>query len=240
MKFLIVIPTYNEIQNLRGIVTSILEVADAHAKLEGVAAVRILIVDDNSPDGTGELADEIAKNEARVSVLHRAQKEGLGKAYIAGFNWGLKQGYDAICEMDADFSHDPKYLPDFWKLLQKYDVVIGSRYVAGGGIRNWSNARKFISKGGSLYARTLLGLDIHDLTGGFNAWKREVLEAVDLTRVQSEGYAFQIELKYRAAQKGFKIAETPIVFDDRTHGKSKMSKKIFLEAILRVAAMRLD
>lgn len=240
MKFLIVVPTYNEIQNLRGIVTQILQVADQSAKLAGIEAVRVLIVDDNSPDGTGELADEIAKNEPRVSVLHRAQKEGLGKAYISGFNWGLKQGYDAICEMDADFSHDPKYLVDFWKLLQKYDVVIGSRYVDGGGIRNWSPTRKLISKGGSLYARTLLGMDVRDLTGGFNAWKSKVLEAIDLSAVQSEGYSFQIELKYRAWKKGFKIVETPIVFDDRTQGKSKMSKKIFLEAIVRVAAMRLD
>ena len=240
MKFLVVVPTYNEIQNLRGIVTQILKVADQSAVLSGVEAMRILIVDDTSRDGTGELADGIAKNEPRVSVLHRAKKEGLGKAYISGFNWGLHQGYDAICEMDADFSHDPKYLVDMWKLLKKYDVVIGSRYVPGGGVRNWSPSRKFISKGGSLYARTLLGMDVRDLTGGYNAWKREVLEAVDLTAVQSEGYAFQIELKYRAWKKGFKIIETPIVFDDRTQGKSKMSKKIFLEAIVRVAAMRLD
>lgn len=240
MKFLVIIPTYNEIQNLRGIVTQVLAVADAHAKLNGVAAVRVLIVDDNSPDGTGALADEMAKQEPRVSVLHRSKKEGLGKAYIAGFNWGLQNGYDVLCEMDADFSHDPKYLADFWRLLKKYDVVIGSRYVDGGGVKNWSASRKFISKGGSLYARTLLGMDIQDLTGGFNAWKREVLEAVDLTTVQSEGYAFQIELKYRAWKKGFKIAETPIVFEDRTQGKSKMSKKIFVEAVFRVARMRLD
>ena len=239
MKFLVVIPTYNEIQNLRGVVSAVLEVADAHAKLNGIEALRVLVVDDNSPDGTGELADEIAKGEPRVSVLHRSAKEGLGRAYIAGFDWGMKQGYDAICEMDADFSHDPKYLPDFWKLLKKYDVVIGSRYVKGGGVRNWSNARKAISKGGSLYARTLLGLNVQDLTGGFNAWRREVLEAIDLSAVQSEGYSFQIELKYRASKKGFKLVETPIIFDDRTQGKSKMSKKIFLEAIIRVAAMRL-
>lgn len=240
MKFLVVIPTYNEIQNLRGLVASVLAVVDQHAKLNGIEAFRILVVDDNSPDGTGELADEIAKNEPRVSVLHRTQKEGLGKAYIAGFDWGLKQGYDAICEMDADFSHDPKYLPDFWRLLKKNDVVIGSRYVDGGGIRNWSGARKMISIGGSLYARTVLGMKVRDLTGGYNAWKRSVLEGVKLESVQSEGYAFQIELKYRAWKKGFKIVETPIIFDDRTQGKSKMSKKIFLEAVLRVAAMRLD
>ena len=240
MKFLVVIPTYNEIQNLRGIVAQILEVAENNAKLCGVSAVHILIVDDNSPDGTGELADELQRSDERIHVLHRSQKDGLGKAYIAGFTWALDREYDAICEMDADFSHDPKYLPEFWKLLHDYDVVIGSRYVSGGGVKNWSGMRKAISIGGSLYARTILGLPIQDLTGGFNAWKREVLSTVDLTSVESEGYAFQIELKWRAWKKGFRIIETPIVFEDRTQGKSKMSKRIFLEAVFRVASMRLD
>lgn len=240
MKFLVVIPTYNEIQNLKPLITHVLEVANQHAKLSGVEAVRILVVDDNSPDGTGLLADEIAKLENRVSVLHRSKKEGLGKAYVAGFNWGLENGYDVICEMDADFSHDPKHLVAFWKLLRTHDVVIGSRYVDGGGTRNWNAFRRLISRGGSLYARTILGMKVRDLTGGFNAWKREVLEAVDLSSVQSEGYAFQIELKYRAWKRGFRLVETPILFEDRTLGKSKMSQKIVIEAVLRVARMRLD
>ena len=240
MKFLVVIPTYNEIENLRGIVKLVLEQYESHGPLCGLSQLHIVIVDDNSPDGTGALADELAMGDARVSVVHRTHKAGLGRAYIAGFNWGLDEGFDVICEMDADFSHDPRHLPDFWRLLNDYDVVIGSRYVSGGGVRNWSRFRKFISKGGSFYARTILGVGIVDLTGGFNAWKREVLEAIDLSTIQSDGYAFQIELKWKAFKKGFLIAETPIVFEDRTQGKSKMSKRIFLEAVIRVAGMRLD
>lgn len=240
VKFLVVIPTYNEIQNLRGIVGLVLQQASDCAAVHGVTKVNILIVDDNSPDGTGSLADELAKEDERVHVLHRTNKEGLGRAYIAGFNWGLDRDFDAICEMDADFSHDPKYLPDFWRLLKEYDVVIGSRYVDGGGVKNWSTSRKFISRGGSFYARTILGLNLQDLTGGYNAWRREVLEKVDLTSIESEGYAFQIELKWRATKKGFRVVETPIVFEDRTRGKSKMSKKIFLEAVFRVASMRIE
>lgn len=213
---------------------------DSKAHLYGVSQVDLLVVDDNSPDGTGQLAEELGKKEPRIRVLHRQEKNGLGKAYVAGMSWGLREGYDVICEMDADFSHNPNYLPDFWRLLKDYDVVVGSRYVKGGGVRNWGLMRRMISRGGSSYARTILGLDLQDLTGGFNAWKREVLVAIDLSAVKSEGYAFQIELKWRAYKKGFKIVETPIVFEDRTQGKSKMSKKIVLEAMLRVAGMKID
>lgn len=240
MKFLIVVPTYNEIQNLRGLVESVFQVVDSKAKLFGVDRAELLVVDDNSPDGTGSLADELAKKDPRISVLHRQQKNGLGKAYIAGFAWGLDRGFDAICEMDADFSHNPSYLPEFWRLLKDYDVVVGSRYVSGGGIRNWGTGRKVISKGGSLYARMILGMPLQDMTGGFNAWRRTVLEAVDISSLRSEGYAFQIELKWRAWKTGFKIIEFPILFEDRTAGKSKMSKRIVLEAMMRVASMRIN
>lgn len=240
MKFLIVIPTYNEIQNLKGLVESVFQVVDSKAHLYGMKEVNVLVVDDNSPDGTGHLADEIAKGEPRVSVLHRQQKNGLGKAYVAGFAWGLDRGYDAICEMDADFSHNPLYLPEFWRLLKEYDVVVGSRYVQGGGVRNWGLGRKLISRGGSFYARSILGLSVQDMTGGYNAWKKEVLESVDISNLRSEGYAFQIELKWRAWKKGFRITEFPIIFEDRTRGKSKMSKRIVVEAMMRVAGMRIS
>jgi dolichol-phosphate mannosyltransferase len=240
LKFLIVIPTYNEIQNLRGLVESVFQVVDSKAKLFGVERVELLVVDDNSPDGTGGLADELAKKDSRVSVLHRQQKSGLGKAYVAGFAWGLDRGFDAICEMDADYSHNPNYLPEFWRLLKTHDVVVGSRYVSGGGVRNWGLGRKVISRGGSLYARTILGMPLQDMTGGFNAWRRKVLETVDISNLRSEGYAFQIELKWRAWKKGFKLVEFPILFEDRFAGKSKMSKRIVLEAMMRVAGMRLD
>lgn len=240
MNFLVVIPTYNEIQNLRGLLDLVFGVVDNKAHLYGVDKFGVLIVDDNSPDGTGALAEELAKQNPRISVLHRQQKNGLGKAYVAGFNWGMNNGYDTFCEMDADFSHNPQYLPEFWRLLKENDVVIGSRYVEGGAVKDWGFTRKCISRGGSLYARALLSLPVKDATGGFNAWKKNVLEAVGLNTLRSEGYAFQIELKYRAWKKGFKIVETPILFEDRTSGNSKMSKKIFLEAMLRVASMRLD
>ena len=239
MKFLIVIPTYNEIQNLKGILESVFQVVDAKASLYDVSEVGVLVVDDNSPDGTGRLADELAKKEPRIHGLHRQQKNGLGKAYVAGFAWGLDRGYDAICEMDADFSHNPSYLPEFWRLLKDHDVVVGSRYVAGGGVRNWGAGRKLISRGGSVYARTLLGMPVQDMTGGYNAWRRKTLEDVDISSLRSEGYAFQIELKWRAWKKGFRIVEFPILFEDRTAGKSKMSRRIVVEAMMRVAGMRI-
>lgn len=240
MKFLIVIPTYNEIQNLRGLLENVFQVVDSKAQLFGVERVEVLVVDDNSPDGTGGLAEELAKKEPRISVLHRQQKNGLGKAYVAGFAWGLDRGFDAICEMDADFSHNPQYLPEFWRLLKDNDVVVGSRYVKGGGIRNWGIGRKVISRGGSLYARAILGMPLEDMTGGYNAWRRSVLESVDISTLRSEGYAFQIELKWRAWKKGFRIVEFPILFEDRTAGKSKMSKRIVVEAMMRVASMRIN
>lgn len=239
MKFLIVIPTYNEIQNLKGILENVFQVVDAKASLYDVSEVGVLVVDDNSPDGTGRLADELAKKEPRIHVLHRQQKNGLGKAYVAGFAWALDHGYDAICEMDADFSHNPSYLPEFWRLLKDHDVVIGSRYVAGGGVRNWGAGRKLISRGGSVYARALLGMPVQDMTGGYNAWRRKTLEDVDISSLRSEGYAFQIELKWRAWKKGFRIVEFPILFEDRTAGKSKMSRRIVVEAMMRVAGMRI-
>jgi dolichol-phosphate mannosyltransferase len=240
LKFLIVIPTYNEIQNLKGLTESVFQVVDSKAHLYGVKETHVLIVDDNSPDGTGKLADEIAKKEPRLFVLHRQQKNGLGKAYLAGFAWALDRGYDAVCEMDADFSHNPSYLPEFWRLLKTHDVVMGSRYVEGGGVKNWGMGRRCISRGGSFYAKVILGMGVNDMTGGFNAWKRAVLEAVDISTLRSEGYAFQIELKWRAWKKGFRLVEFPILFEDRTAGKSKMSKRIVVEAMMRVAGMKLS
>ncbi|MGZ3728380.1 MAG: polyprenol monophosphomannose synthase [Bdellovibrionota bacterium] len=209
MKFLIVIPTYNEIQNLKGLTESVFQVVDSKAHLYGVKEVNVLIVDDNSPDGTGKLADEIAKKEPRLSVLHRNEKNGLGKAYVAGFAWALDRGYDAICEMDADFSHNPQYLPEFWRLLKDHDVVMGSRYVDGGGVRNWGITRQVISRGGSVYARAILGMPVNDMTGGYNAWRRKVLEAVDISTLRSEGYAFQIELKWRAWKRASSSSNSP-------------------------------
>jgi len=228
---LICLPTYNEIDNLRPMVAAI---------LAAVPAVEILVIDDNSPDGTGALADELAAADRRVHVLHRAGKEGLGKAYLAGFAWALSGGYGLIMEMDCDFSHDPKYLPAMLAAAGEADLVLGSRYVAGGGTVNWGLGRKLISRGGSLYARTILGLSVRDLTGGFKCFRREVLEAIDLPSVQCTGYAFQIELTYRASRKGFRVREIPIVFADRRVGHSKMSRRIVLEAIRKVWSIRLS
>ncbi|MFN7133830.1 MAG: polyprenol monophosphomannose synthase [Myxococcales bacterium] len=228
---LVVIPTYNEVENVAPIVAQVLA---ADPRLE------VLIVDDNSPDGTGRVADELAAKDARVHVLHRAKKEGLGRAYLAGFDWALARPYRYIFEMDADFSHDPRYLPRFLAEADAgADLVLGSRYVHGGGTVNWGVGRQLISRGGSLYARTILGLDTHDLTGGFKCFRREVLQALDLRSVRSTGYAFQIELTWRAVRKGFRVVEIPIVFEDRRVGQSKMSRKIFLEAVVMVWKLRL-
>jgi len=197
-------------------------------------------VDDNSPDGTGEVADELARHDARVHVIHRPGKLGLGTAYITGFRWALERGFDYVFEMDADFSHDPKYLPEMLRTAERdADVVIGSRYVDGGGTRNWGAVRQVISRGGSLYARTILGVGIRDLTSGFICWRRQALEGISLDRVRSSGYSFQIEMKYRALQAGFRVVEVPIVFVDRRVGASKMSRRIFVEALTRVWRMRL-
>lgn len=230
MRTLIVIPTYNEHEGLEDLI---------HAVLAAVSeAVDVLIVDDNSPDGTGDIADRLAAETARVHVLHRSGKQGLSTAYIQGFRWGLERDYVAFVEMDADFSHHPSYLPVMLDNLQKYDVAIGSRYVKGGATPDWGLMRKIISRGGSFYARMILGVPITDFTGGFNGWKRHVLATIDLDSLFSGGYSFQIELKYRAAAKGFSLGEFPIVFEDRRTGSSKMSLGIVLEAVWRVWEFR--
>ncbi len=229
MKTLIIIPTYNERENLSPLLKEIFSYA-----LE----TDILIVDDNSPDGTGELADEIHQLNAQVNVLHRPGKHGLGTAYIEGFKYAIDHGYDAAFEMDADFSHDPRYLPDFLKAIENADVVIGSRYVQGGDTPNWSLLRRFISGGGNIFARFMLGIPVHDCTAGYRCYRREVLEHIDLDAIQSQGYAFQIELVYRVMKHGFKIVETPIVFMDRRVGKSKMSRKIVIEGFTYVLKAR--
>lgn len=225
---IVCIPTYNERENLPSIVEEILR----------VAPVDILVIDDNSPDGTGSVADGLAEKYNRVHVLHRPGKEGLGRAYIAGFRWALGRGYQYIFEMDADFSHQPRYLPTFLRTIESCDLVLGSRYVEGGGTENWSPVRKVISKGGSLYARTILGVAVRDLTGGFKCFRRQVLEAIDLDSIQSTGYAFQIEMTYRAFKQGFRIKEIPIVFYERTAGQSKMDSKIVAEAMRKVWSIR--
>jgi dolichol-phosphate mannosyltransferase len=226
---LVCLPTYDEAENVGPMTEAI---------LAATPEVDVLVIDDNSPDGTGKLADAIAAREPRVQVLHRAGKEGLGKAYLAGFDWALRKGYPLILEMDADFSHDPKYLPAMLAASGEADLVLGSRNVLGGGTVNWGVGRKVISRGGSLYARTILGLSIRDLTGGFKCFHREVLEAIDLPSVECSGYAFQIELTYRAVRKGFRVKELPIVFVDRRVGQSKMSKRIVLEALGKVWSIR--
>jgi dolichol-phosphate mannosyltransferase len=226
---LVVLPTYNEADNLKPIVAAICRATDR---------CDVLVVDDNSPDGTGVLADELARANPRVKVLHRVAKEGLGRAYLAGFDRALAGGYQFVIEMDADFSHDPAYLTPLLEAAQSADLVLGSRYVPGGGIENWGLMRKLVSRGGSFYARTILGAPVHDLTGGFKCFRRETLLALDLATVRSGGYSFQIELTYRALSLGLRVAEIPIVFVDRRVGDSKMSRQIFLEAVLMVWKLR--
>lgn len=206
---------------------------------EEVPDVHILVIDDDSPDGTGEMADEMAAADDRIHVLHRTEKAGLGPAYLAGFDWALERGYDAILEMDADFSHQPKYLPEMISQLEDDDVVVGSRYVDGGGTEDWGMLRKIISRGGGIYARTILGFDVQDPTAGFVAWRREVLEGLDLRNVSASGYVFQIEMKYRAHKAGYSICEIPITFPDRVAGESKMTADIALEAVTKVWAIRM-
>jgi dolichol-phosphate mannosyltransferase len=231
---IVVLPTYNERDNLRHALDRIREVADGNG-----LQLRTLIVDDNSPDGTGDLADELAATRPDVEVLHRAGKEGLGKAYIAGFRHALAQGADLLFEMDADLSHDASYLPHFVRLIEDgADLVLGSRYVKGGGVENWTPARKVISRGGCLYAQLILGLPFHDLTGGFKCFRRRVLETIDLDSIDTKGYGFQIEMTYRAYQLGFKIVELPIIFVDRKVGESKMSNDIVVEAMVNVWRLR--
>jgi dolichol-phosphate mannosyltransferase len=228
---LIIVPTYNEAENVRGI---------AERLLEALPAADVLFVDDNSPDGTGAIIDEMVAANPRCHVMHRAGKLGLGTAYVEGFAWGLARDYRFLFEMDADGSHDPKYLPQMLALAEDgADVVVGSRNIPGGGTMNWGLGRNLLSKGGSFYARTILGIDVRDVTAGFICWRRDVLEALDLPTVDSNGYSFQIEMKYRAIKRGYKIVETPIVFVDRRVGQSKMSRAIVAEALLKVWALRL-
>lgn len=224
----VLLPTYNESENLAAIVNAILK----------TAPVDIWILDDNSPDGTGRIADQLASESARVRVSHRPKKLGLGRAYLDGFRLALEQGYERIIEMDADFSHSPDYLPTMLELSKSFDVVLGSRWVEGGGTQNWPAFRKIISKGGSIYARGILGLSVRDLTGGFKCFRREVLQSLDLSAIQSTGYAFQIEVTYRAFRQGFKVKEFPIVFVERRDGASKMSRRIVWEAVWRVPLLR--
>ncbi|RAL24965.1 dolichyl-phosphate beta-D-mannosyltransferase [Lujinxingia litoralis] len=227
---LICIPTYNEAGNIGPITSAI---------LERCPQVHLLIIDDGSPDGTGQLADELARADERIHVMHRTEKAGLGRAYIAGFKWALAQGFEHVVEMDADFSHRPEDLPKLLEQLDHFDVVIGSRYVAGGATRDWGLFRRLLSRGGGFYARLVLGVDIRDLTAGFVAWRRQVLETIDLEKVEASGYVFQIELKYRAHQHGFRMVEVPIVFPDRQVGDSKMTPDIAAEALTRVWKIRL-
>ncbi len=227
MKTVIVLPTYNEAENIRPMVEALV----LHAE--------VLVVDDDSPDGTGVIADELAAANPRVHVLHRPGKEGLGRAYVAGFREALRRGYDRIVQMDCDFSHDPADVPRLLaKLDDGADLAIGSRYVEGGGTRNWGLLRRIISRGGSAYARVVLGLGYRDLTGGFKAWTRELLGAIPLEKVGAQGYVFQIEMTVRAHRMAKKIVEVPITFIDRRVGQSKMSKKIVLEAVVRCWALR--
>jgi dolichol-phosphate mannosyltransferase len=225
------LPTYNERENLERMLRVLREVLPDDGG--------VLVVDDGSPDGTGELADRLAGEIPNVSVLHRARKEGLGPAYIAGFRQALADGAELVLEMDCDFSHDPADVPRLLAAAEDADVVLGSRYVAGGGVRNWGRLRRFISAGGSTYARILLGTHVRDLTGGFKCFRRTVLETIPLERISSRGYAFQIETTYRALRAGFRITEVPIVFVDRAEGHSKMSRAIVLEAVWRVPLLRL-
>ncbi|MCA0376171.1 MAG: polyprenol monophosphomannose synthase [Gemmatimonadetes bacterium] len=227
---LVIVPTYNESENIARIVPRI---------LAQDPRIDVLIVDDNSPDGTGRIADQLAAEDARVHVLHRAGKEGLGRAYLAGFRWALEREYEFIFEMDADFSHDPAHLPEFLAAVTDADLVLGSRYRDGKvTVVNWPMTRLLLSYGANIYARAVTGLRLGDATGGFKCFRRRVLEAIPLGEVKSNGYAFQIEMSFRAWKRGFRIAEIPIVFHDRTEGESKMSKGIVREAIWMVWRLR--
>jgi dolichol-phosphate mannosyltransferase len=227
---LVVVPTYNERINLSLIVPLI---------LQQDARIEVLVVDDNSPDGTGQLADKMAAGHGRIHVLQRPEKAGLGKAYLAGFRWALECGYDFIFEMDADFSHDPKFLPEFLQAIETADLVIGSRYRAGVNVINWPISRLLLSLGANEYARRVTGLPLTDSTGGFKCFRRRVLEAIDFEQVKSNGYSFQIEMSFRAWKQGFRLVEIPIVFTDRVEGQSKMDKRIVREAIWMVWWLRI-
>jgi dolichol-phosphate mannosyltransferase len=229
-RMLVIVPTYNERTNVWHIVPAV---------LAQDPCLEVLVVDDNSPDGTGQIADQLATDNARVHVLHRGGKEGLGKAYIAGFRWALERGYDLVFEMDADFSHDPRFLPKLIEAVQDADLVIGSRYKTGVNVINWPISRLLLSLGANQYARWVTGLPLTDSTGGFKCFRRRVLEAIPLDRVRSNGYAFQIEMSFLAWKRGFRLKEIPIVFTDRVEGQSKMNKKIVREAVWMVWWLRL-
>jgi dolichol-phosphate mannosyltransferase len=231
MRTLICLPTYNERENLEAMVRALGNL--------GQEGLEVLVIDDDSPDGTGEIADRLAAELPWVHVLHRERKEGLGPAYLAGFRRALELGADLLFEMDCDFSHDPADVPRLAAAAENADLVLGSRYVEGGGTRNWGLVRRFISRGGSLYAQLLLQLGIRDLTGGFKCYRRVVLETIDLGAISSLGYAFQIETTYRTLRAGFRVVEVPITFSDREVGGSKMSRAIVLEAIWKVPLLRL-
>jgi dolichol-phosphate mannosyltransferase len=230
----LILPTYDEAQNVEPIVRAALSELGTTGREHTV-----LVVDDGSPDGTGEIADRLAREHTEVRVLHRPRKEGLGRAYLAGFELALAEGAELILEMDADFSHDPADLPRLVAAAGAADVVLGSRYVPGGGVENWGSLRRILSRGGSWYARMLLGVPVRDLTGGFKCFNRRVLEAIDLNGVHAGGYGFQIELTYRAIQAGFTVVEVPILFHERREGQSKMTARIALEAAWKVPALRL-
>ena len=231
MRTIICIPTYNEMENIQAIISKIFEV---------VPEISIVVIDDGSPDGTGKIAEDQKKKYSNLYLIERSGKMGLASAYIAGFKFALENNFDAAMTMDADFSHNPNYLPEFLKLAEKFDFVIGSRYVDGGGTVNWGIERKILSKGGNLYARNILSMPYHDLTGGFNLLSREVLKGLSLDTFKTEGYSFHINMKFRAHKKGFKGIETPIIFEDRRVGKSKMSTGIIVEAMLKVPFLRFE
>jgi dolichol-phosphate mannosyltransferase len=229
VKSLIVIPTYNERENIRSLVADVLQC---------VPTTDLLVIDDNSPDGTGQLVDELARQDPRIHALHRPGKLGLGTAYVRGFRYAIEQGYDLVFEMDADFSHDPRYLPDFLREAENADLVIGSRYIRGGGTPNWSALRRFVSGGGNIFARAVLGIPVHDCTSGYRCYRTAALRTLNLDAIRAQGYAFQVEMAYNFWKSGYRTREVPIVFVDRRVGKSKMSRKIFLEAFLWVVRTR--
>jgi dolichol-phosphate mannosyltransferase len=224
-RVLVVVPTYDEVLNLAGVVERV---------LDAVPTAHLLVVDDASPDGTGALADRLAAADGRVCVLHRTHKAGLGAAYVAGFRWAQERGYDVVVEMDADGSHAPEQLPRLLAALQDADLVLGSRWVDGGQILNWPRSRELLSRGGNAYVRLVLGVPLHDATGGFRAYRRTVLDALPLDDVASHGYCFQVDLAWRATQAGYRVVEVPITFVERVRGESKMSRRIVAEALWRV------
>ncbi|MCK5520180.1 MAG: polyprenol monophosphomannose synthase, partial [Candidatus Marinimicrobia bacterium] len=231
MKRLVIIPTYNEKENISALLTRIPTL--------GIENLDMLIVDDNSPDGTANIVKSLQKENPNIHIMVREKKSGLGTAYIAGFNWALEKGYDYIAQMDADFSHNPKDLPKLFKAAEKYDWVIGSRYINGVSVVYWPMSRLILSYGANIYSRIITGMPVMDGTAGFKCWKREVLSNINLEKVKSQGYSFQIEMNFRAWKKGYKFFEVPIIFIDRTEGQSKMSKKIVREAVWMVWQLKL-